>query len=287
LLSLVVLAWNNVDLTTRCVESLRLHTAVDYELILVDNGSDDGTAEYARTAADIAVVNDDNLGFATGMNHGLARASGEFVAFINNDTEFPENWAAPLLEDFESHPRAGIVLPAVTTAGNPVTVREEPGDGVLVLLPFGEFPSGVVYVMRTEHIRALGGWDEEYRLASAEDLDLAFTVWAHGLDVVLDERVLVHHEGQASVKNLSDRKTLYRKNLEQFLDRWEAAPIRHPMIDAVDPSVLMANQERARTAVTWIRRMLTARDQAREERARARAASTRESKGRGWFRARS
>lgn len=261
LLSLVVLGWNNVDLTRDCVESLRRHTDVTHELIVVDNASSDGGAELAAEVADVPVLNDSNLGFAAGMNSGLARARGEFVAFINNDTLFPAGWARPLLEIFATISSAGIVLPAVTAAGNPVSVRQTPGSERLVLTPFGELPSGVVYVMPTDVATRLGGWNEDFKVASAEDLDLSFTVWAHGLDIVLDERVLVEHVSQASVRNLPDRKTLYQDNLAQFLDRWESQPLgTTPLLESTTPDQLEIGQEKARLAVIWMRRMLAARE---------------------------
>ena len=69
-LSVVVLAWNKLELTRRCVDSIRSGTSGDYELIVVDNGSTDGGADYAATAADNAVINSDNLGFAAGTTQG-------------------------------------------------------------------------------------------------------------------------------------------------------------------------------------------------------------------------
>lgn len=286
-LSLVVLGWNNVDLTERCLDSLRRSTDVAHELIVVDNGSEDGGADLAKRMADIAVLNDSNLGFAAGMNSGLDRASGRYIAFINNDTEFPPGWASNILETLESDDRVGIALPAVTAAGNPVTVRQHPGTERVVLTPFAEFPSGVVYVMPAHVIRQLGGWNEDYPIASAEDLDLAFTVWAHGLDIVVDERVLVVHESQASVVNLPDRKALYQANLERFLERWESAPFDgRPLLDTVDETQIRHNQERARTAVAWIRRMLAAREEAHDLRRRLREMTSEPTK-RAWFRSRS
>jgi O-antigen biosynthesis protein len=283
-LSLIVLAWNNLEFTEKCVESLRRHTAVPHELVMVDNGSSDGSALFAEAAADVPVLNESNLGFAAGMNAGLAKASGEYVAFINNDTVFPEGWATTILETFVMHPNAGIVLPAVTAAGNQVTVRERPGIDQLVLTPFGELPSGVVYVMKTDVIRALGGWNEEYRTASAEDLDLSFTVWAHGLDIVLDERVLVEHESQASVRLLPDRKVLYKQNLTQFLDRWQSSPLgNRPLLEGTDQETLEAGQEQARLAVIWIRRMLAARAEARTPQQEPELPPRRQ----GWLRSRS
>ncbi|HEX6220176.1 MAG TPA: glycosyltransferase family 2 protein [Acidimicrobiia bacterium] len=273
-LSLIVLSWNNLDFTRACVDSLRRNTDVHHELIVVDNGSTDGSREFGRDVSDKAVTHTENLGFAAGMNSGLRVASGSYVAFINNDTTFPPAWASQVLETFESHEDVGIVAPAVTAAGNPVTVRETPGQDRIVLTPFGELPSGVVYVMPTGLIKGLGGWNEDYKTASAEDLDLAFTVWAHGYSIVVDERVLIQHESQASVRKLPDRKALYRENLEQFLDRWESIPLGStPLVGSIDPETFKANQERARTAVIWIRRMLEAREQARDLAARLESGS--------------
>lgn len=288
LLSIVVLAWNNVDLTRTCLESLRAHTEVEHELVVVDNGSTDGGAAVAESLADIAVLNETNTGFAAGMNAGLARASGRYVAFVNNDTVFPKRWAAPVLETLESNDSIGIVAPAVSAAGNPVTVRESVGTSIVTLTPFAEFPSGVVYVMPTDLARALGGWNEMYDKASAEDLDLAFTVWAHGYDVVVDERVLIQHVSQASVKNLPDRKDLYRHNLDMFLSRWADIPLGPaPRVESLSPDQFVSNQERARTAVIWIRRMLEAREEARMAKARLGQAATIEPRSRRWFKPRS
>jgi GT2 family glycosyltransferase len=262
-LSLIVLGWDHLELTRQCVASLQEGTTSSHELIIVDNGSSDGTAGYAKAEADKAVVNPENLGFAAGNNSGLALAEGDYVAFINNDTTFPASWDVPLVTDFDRFPNAGIVAPAVTAAGNPVTVRQEVGTDVDVLLPFGEFPSGVVYLARTETMKALGGWNEDYLGASAEDLDLAFTMWAHGLDVVLDTRTLVNHVSQASMREIPGLPELYRRNLEQFLNTWEQRP-EGPRLQNVEPETYERNLDRAQTAVRWIRRMIAARDTAKE-----------------------
>ncbi len=280
-LSVVVLAWNKLELTRHCVDSIRSGTRGDYELILVDNGSTDGGAAFASSTADKAVINTENLGFAAGNNSGLAVAVGNHVAFVNNDTVLPAGWDVPLTEILDEEPQTGMVLPAVTAAGNPVTVRTEPGEIVEVLLPFGEFPSGVVVVMRRSQIEALGGWNEGYERASGEDLDLAFTVWAHGFDVVVDTRVLVEHASQASMKEVPGLTALYRNNLERFLDRWDTGP-DGPMLDTIGREDYLRNLDRARTAVTWIRRMMAARDEAVALKSEVDGPSTR-----SWFRSRS
>lgn len=285
-LSIVVLAWNQLELTRRCVDSIRARTDVEYELIIVDNGSTREAREFASSAADIAVLHDTNRGFARGMNAGLDEATGEFVAFVNNDTRLPETWASHLIETATSGTSPGVVLPAVTKAGNPVSVRDAPGDSVITLVPFAEFPSGVVYLIQRKVIKSLGGWNEDYEQASAEDLDLVFSVWAHGLDVILDERVLVDHVSQASVRHLEGRQTLYRQNLEQFLQAWEDPANHKRKLDTLDNREFVSNLERAQTAVIWIRRMLEARDRADDLARELAALHNRPNPVARWFRSR-
>src|SRR4051812_41247246 len=135
-LSVVVLAWDNLLYTQQFADSVRRHTDVPYELVIVDNGSEWEAANFARAAADRVVLNPTNLGFARGMNQGLAAARGRYVAFCNNDTVLPPEWASHLVQTARSHPNAAIVVPAVTNARNQINVRAEPGDKIEVLPPF-------------------------------------------------------------------------------------------------------------------------------------------------------
>jgi GT2 family glycosyltransferase len=261
-LSIVVLAWNNLDLTRACVDSIRNHSeGVSYELILVDNGSDPDAASYAEAAADRAILNSANLGFARGMNQGLAASNGEFVAFCNNDTVMPASWAARLLETARADDRAGIVVPAVTAAPNPVTVRTAPGTQILVLDPFSAPPAAVIYLMRRELMAALGSWEEEYEIASGEDVDLCFKVWVNGLDVVLDERVLVQHVGHATASLLGDWQQLWARNRRQFIAKWsgDADP---PRLPTCGPEIFSRNRATARAVAGWMDKYFTTRDRA-------------------------
>jgi glycosyltransferase involved in cell wall biosynthesis/GT2 family glycosyltransferase len=257
-LSVVVLAWDNLELTQACVESVRQHTDVSYELIIVDNGSRPDAAAYARQAADIAVLNTTNLGFAAGMNRGLDRASGEFVAFCNNDIVLPAGWASNLVESARRHPEAGIVVPALDAASNPATVRSRPGDMVQALRPFSSPPPAVVYLMRTTIARAVRGWNEDYRIASGEDTDLAFTIWTNDLGVVLDERVLVEHVGGASARLLGDWRDLWDRNRTQFLERWQDPSTEVVRLESCDPARFARNRDIASATAEWMGRFFDA-----------------------------
>lgn len=272
-LSVVVLAWDQLDYTRRCVSSIRSGTDVDYELIIVDNGSEPDAAAFARDAADRVVLNETNLGFAAGMNQGLALATGRFVAFVNNDTELPAGWSSMLLSTFDRFPRAGIVLPAVTAAGNPFAVRSEPGSGRIVVPRFRHLPSGVVYVMeRTVAVR-LGGWDERYAVASREDLDLLFTVWVNDLEVVVDERALVKHASNVTATaQLPDRKEIWRRNGTLFVDKWSNADRDNvALLGDGSPAVVDDLLDQAQTAAVWIGRVLATEDRVEAWKAEVRA----------------
>jgi GT2 family glycosyltransferase/spore maturation protein CgeB len=258
-ISLIVLAWNQLPLTQACVRSIREGATGPIEVVIVDNGSEPEAAQWASDNADVAVLLSSNTGFSHGMNSGLQVASAPVVAFVNNDTVFPRGWDAPLLETIAEHPDAGIVLPAVTAAGNPASVRSEPGTERVVFEPFGHLPSGVVYLMHTDMSRALGGFDERYELATGEDLDLLFTVWANGLEVVLDTRVLVEHVSESSRRLQPGMEARQRENLRIFLDRWKASdppPIR---LGAVSEEEFHRNLMQASVAAIWLERLVDAR----------------------------
>jgi GT2 family glycosyltransferase len=258
-LSIVTLQWNGLGYTQRMVESVRAHTDVPYELIVVDNGSDWEAASYAESAADHVVLNSENRGFSAGMNQGLEMAKGDFVAFCNNDIVVPPGWASRLLETARSRSRAGIVVPAVTSARNLNTVRAEPGTAVDPLPPFSSAPSAVVYVMPTDLIRSLGGWSERYAVASGEDLDLAFSVWVNDLDIVFDSRVLVDHVGKVTASGLDDWRGLWLRNRQLFLDIW-GGDGEVPQLDTCDPERFERNRQTARAAAGWMRRFFAERD---------------------------
>jgi GT2 family glycosyltransferase len=258
-LSVVVLAWNNLSHTKRFVESVRTHTDVPYELVIVDNGSEPEAAAFAAAAADGAVMNRENLGFAKGMNQGLAAASGEFVAFCNNDTVLPPQWASRLLETAREHSRAAIVVPAITTASNPATVRSQPGERVEILDPFSAPPPAVIYVMRRSLVHDLGRWEEEYEVASGEDVDLCFKVWVNDCDIVFDQRVLVEHVGHATGAKLTDSRALWARNRRRFLAKWRG-PTDPPRLPTCDADRFARNRATARAVAGWMDQYFTLRD---------------------------
>ncbi len=273
LLSIVVLQWNRSDLTKTCVESIRANTTSEYELIIVDNGSERSDSQWASSAADVAVLLAENQGFARGMNAGLARATGSAVAFVNNDTAMPPEWDTRLMETLAGE-RVGIAVPAVTAGGNVSSVRSEPGTSTRHARPFVDLPSGVVYLLPTDLFRSLGGWREDYPMASAEDLDLLFTTWTIGKDVIIDDRVLVDHVGSATASaQLPSMGRIWRDNRRRFVEIWASMTEssfrdRYEWTGEVDGGRL----DQARIAAYWMSRYFTESDDLARERSTKRTA---------------
>jgi len=257
-LSVIVLTWNNLPLTRRFVDSVRLHTLMPYELIVVDNGSEEDAVAYGREIADTFISNETNRGFAVGMNQGLTASRGRLVAFCNNDTVVPADWDT-LLARTASRPRAGLVVPALTAATNSRTVRAQPGTDVEVLPPFSAPPAGAFVVMATEVAREIGGWGEEYAIASGEDVDLAFKVWVNDLDLLYDTRVLVEHLDKGSSRNLENWQELWRKNRQVFLDKWTSSPAV-PRLAACAPRRHSINLATAVSVAGWMSQYFRTRD---------------------------
>jgi GT2 family glycosyltransferase len=103
LTSIIIPCWNQVEFTQQCLASLKEHTRPAWELIVIDNGSNDGTAAYLAGVRDMAsvpvtvVTNTTNLGFPAAINQGLQLARGEYLVLLNNDVVVTDAWLDQLI----------------------------------------------------------------------------------------------------------------------------------------------------------------------------------------------
>ena len=220
-ISIITLSWDNLDYTQAFVKSIRKNTSLPYELIIIDNGSEFITQKWVEENSDRSVIFDKNQGFSKGFNEGVKLAQGKYVMMANNDTEFPPDWDKKLVDIIEKNPGAGIVTP-VYTCGRKSALRTEPGEKILKVFPFRKYPSAVAFLMRrNDLINKFGGWSEKYEIASGEDADLCFKVWKAGYDILIDERVLIIHEGKVtSSSKLEDWQAHFKLNSRQFKKKW-------------------------------------------------------------------
>jgi GT2 family glycosyltransferase len=113
--SVIVVNYNGMSHLDACIPSVLKQSYKNFEVIFVDNNSNDGSLEYARNKFPnlTFVVNDKNLGYAGGINAGLAHASGDYIAPLNIDTEVAPNWLSVMVAFLNKNPQAGAVTPKV------------------------------------------------------------------------------------------------------------------------------------------------------------------------------
>ena len=156
LTSIVIVTHNQLEYTRQCLDSMRRLTDEPYELIVVDNGSTDGTVEYLRALAGVRlIVNETNRGFPAAANQGIAAATRRQVLLLNNDVVVTTGWLGRLLRALHSDPAIGLVGPCSNCVSGPQQVEvgyDEPGRPGRVRLGWGKANDGV----RVEVSRLVG-----------------------------------------------------------------------------------------------------------------------------------
>ena len=222
-ISVVVATWNGLELLKACVAALSAQT-LEHELVVVDNGSRDGTTEWIRTAVPEArlVPLPHNLGFAGGNNVGLRAATGETLVLVNNDTlpppDFLQNITAPLV----ARPTTGSVAGVLVFAHRPELVASagiSPGrDGVHrdahLLAPVSSLPtepqeifgaSGGAVCFRREALEDVGLFAGRF-FNYLEDADHAWRLRLRGWSTVLAPDARLPHIYSATSGHFSPFK---------------------------------------------------------------------------------
>lgn len=231
--SIVVVNYNGRRHLRDCFESLqRLEYPADQvELICVDNASSDGSLEFLRDSfRDVRVLeNETNLGFAAGCNAGAREASGEFLAFVNNDMKVDAGWLrglmAPIDKDAGIVASAGRILTwdgrdldfgrgAVNFHGNASQVGT--GSPASLFIPTEEellFPCGGSMLIDRGTFLEVGGFDDDY-FAFFEDVDLGWRLWVLGYQVKSAADAVAFHRVHATGGRFSQARLrhLYEQN---------------------------------------------------------------------------
>jgi GT2 family glycosyltransferase len=217
LISVVIVNWNGKHLLGECLDSLLAQGLGGVEIILVDNGSQDGSAEYVRERyAAVRVVSlPENLGFAGGNNAGIRSASGKYIALLNNDTKVDPEWLPSLLKEAESGPhRVGMWASKILSYDNPGIVdnvgllmypdglgrgkgRLEKDEGQYDKAGEAFFPSGCAGLYRREMLDEIGLFDVKF-FAYADDVDLGLRARLAGWQCIYVPSAKVYHKYSAS-----------------------------------------------------------------------------------------
>lgn len=219
-----------------CVSSLREHTPGPYELIVVDNGSEDGSREWLSEQPDVRVLQmGENIGAPAARNAGLQVATGATIVFSDNDVLFTPNWREILIGHLESWPDIGIVGPMSDyVSGSQKTEERERKKESLDAFArrFTTTHSGkrhytnrlILFFMmcRRELIDRIGGIDPVYGRWGFEDDDLCLRTRIAGFQMRVANDCFIRHLGSRTSKTANiDYDRLLLENFEVFKRKWE------------------------------------------------------------------
>ena len=223
--SVVIVNWNGKHLLAECLDSVIAQRVAGLEIILVDNGSKDGSVEFVRERyQDIKLVSlPENLGFAGGSNAGMRLSSGKYIVLLNNDTKVDPFWLTNLLQDAETGlPTTGMWASKILTYDDPAIIDnighlvyadglargrgrlekdsgqyDEPGEAL--------WPSGCAGMYRGRMIDEIGLFDEKF-FAYADDVDLGLRARLAGWGCRYVPSAKVYHKYSSSSSAYSSFK---------------------------------------------------------------------------------
>lgn len=238
-ISVVVVNWNRVKLLRLCLESLVRQTLPPLEVIVVDNGSSDGSVEMLLQdfPSTRVIRNTVNKGFCAANNQGIDLAQGDLIALLNNDAEADQYWLAALASVLEGRPEIGM-------AASKILVHSDPGRidkvGHLIYLDGqnrgrgtgqldrGQFdkveevlwPDGCAAMYRRAMLSRIGGFDEDF-FAYADDAELGLRARIAGWGCLYapDARVF-HHRGTTLGLHSTRRLQLIERNRILLATKW-------------------------------------------------------------------
>ncbi|MDX1590890.1 MAG: glycosyltransferase family 2 protein [Balneolaceae bacterium] len=248
--SIIIVTWNALDHLREYLPSVAATSYPDFEIIIADNASTDGSAEWVREhipGAKIATF-DYNYGYCGGNNRAVKYSSGDILIFLNNDVRVEPDWLQPLADTF-SDSSVGIAQPKMLSVKEPDMFEYAGAAGGMIDkmgYPFckgrifdtverdnGQYDksseifwaSGAAFAVRKSLFRELGGFDEDFEF-HMEEIDLCWRAHKTGLRVMSQPASVVYHLGGGSLPMGSPRKVYYNyrnslimltKNLDRFL----------------------------------------------------------------------
>lgn len=235
--SIIILTYNQLDYTKICIDSVLKHTKGEYELIVVDNASTDGTREWLERRDNIrwVVFNRENVGVPAGWNIGLERAAKDtdYYVMLNNDVVVSEGWLERLIFCAELSKDIGAVGPRCNNISGPQCdpanysmfqfqdfARQYGVVNVGMYYPFWRLV-GFCLLIKAGVVREVGKFDERFGRGNYEDDDYCLRILEAGYKNVICGDCYVHHFGSKSWEGNTLWEQL-QKNKKLFDEKWNA-----------------------------------------------------------------
>ena len=221
--SVVVCSHNGSRTIRECLERVQELDHPDYEIIVVDDGSTDDTGALARECG-VRVIATDNQGLSNARNTGLSAATGEIIAYIDDDAYPDRHWLSYLAGAFRRSAHAAIGGPNYPPPRDgPVAecVAHAPGGPVHVLFSDqeAEHIPGCNMAFRTSALRGIGGFDSQFRVAG-DDVDVCWRLHEKGLTIGYCAAAVVWHHRRNSIRAFWKQQAGYGKAEALLAQKW-------------------------------------------------------------------
>jgi len=222
-ISVVVCTHNGARTLRECLSGLRALEYPNFEVIVVDDGSTDRTEAIARESG-MRFISTEQRGLGSARNTGLAAASGEIVAYIDDDATPDPHWLMYLARSFLTTSHAGVGGPNIAPPDDgPIAgcVAKAPGGPVHVLTSDreAEHIPGCNMAFRAECLRAVGGFDPQFRIAG-DDVDLCWRLRDRGWTLGFSPAAMVWHHRRNSIRAYWQQQREYGKAEAQLARKW-------------------------------------------------------------------
>ncbi|MEW9700323.1 glycosyltransferase [Paenibacillus sp. SI8] len=257
LVSIVVLAFNHVEYTQQCIESIYQYTShIDFELITVNNGSSDETGNYFAQLPNFKKITlTANVGPVNGFNAGLIVADGTYTASISNDFVVTSGWLDNLLTCIESDETIGYVSPGASSVSNNQRI-ECPDTDLEGIQRFAESYNisnpalweervrllPCVLMVRTELLRQIGYFDPRFKYGEFADDDISFRIRRAGYKLIFAKDTFTHHfgsvtggEDQRNHRSLEVSREIFHS--KYAIDAWDDTAFDFHLINAALESI--------------------------------------------------
>lgn len=226
LVSIVILNWNGMEHLETCLPSVTTQSYENVEVIVVDNGSTDGSIEYVEQNFETVklVCNETNVGFAEGNNIGIRVASGDCIVVLNNDTEVDKDWISSFMKVANEHPEVGMLACKILSYYDRKQIdcvghliypdglsrgrgRGEIDEGQYDKIVEVAFPSGCAALYRREMLEQIGLFDKDFFIY-VEDSDLGIRGRLAGWKCLYVPDAVVYHKYSATMGGYSPGKAI-------------------------------------------------------------------------------
>jgi len=243
--SIIIVNWNGLAHLPDCLDSLAVQTFRDFEVILVDNGSEDDSVSFVGNHYSwVKIIPlSHNTGFASGNNRGFEHAAGDYIVTLNNDTRTEPDWLENLVRVADENPHAGMIASRICSFSNPDIIdsigmgicRDGMSRGrfrngywsdlsmqnVMDIL----FPSACAALYKRTMIEETGFFDDDF-FAFAEDSDLGLRGRLAGWDALAATQAVVYHKYSQTTGSLSPFK-VYLVERNHYWVVWKNFSLGH------------------------------------------------------------